>query len=48
MVSFSVFLFTDFPGSTVDGNPSANAGDTVRAQEDFTCLGATKPTYHNF
>ena len=29
MVSFSVFLFTDFPGNAVDGNPPANAGDTV-------------------
>ena len=43
MVSFSAFLFPDFPG-----NPPASAGDTVRAQEDFTGLGATKPMHHNF
>ena len=29
---------TDFPGDAADKNPSDNV----------TCLGATKPTYHNY
>ena len=38
-----------FPSDTVDKNLLANARDTgsIPGLEDSTCLGATKPMYHN-
>jgi len=40
----------DFPSGPVDKNPPANAGGTslIPGPEDFTCLGATKLTSHNY
>ena len=40
----------DFLGGTVDKNLSAFAGTRVRylVWEDSMCLGATKPTHHNY
>ena len=39
-----------FPGSAMDKNWPANAGDTgsIFGQEDSSCPGATKPMSHNY
>ena len=43
-------IWLDFLGGTVDKNPPANAGDTVRSLvwDDSTCCGTTKPEGHNY
>ena len=35
-------------GGLVVKNPPASAGDRSLAQEDSTCLGATKPMCHSY